>query len=333
LKPAAIVGWTGNGALDDLARTVLAKLPKDAELTRGASSLMVRGADPVVVARRLAHLPGAGWIAVGYQFVGLEACLSNLATLAKRYLEEGASFKVSAEVEESGKEEGDVLIEATSTLLKAAKGTHVDEKSPEVWFRVVMVGDRGACGVQLREADGGVPTSTGMRAACLVSGGYHSAVTAWMAALSGFSLTLVHARDDDESLRQVARLYAELSQRIDASSLRLEVLEGEGLAGDRVLAWLSEEAAGGGDVFTGVHPECRGMAGMELLRRYPAALFPLLLLQEGEIRSRLEDLNIRGKTVDRTATLGASKTKEGFSVKEFGGREADQNEVLDSILG
>jgi hypothetical protein len=335
LKPAAIVGWSGNGALDDLARTVLAKLPKEVELTRGGSSLMVRGADPVVVARRLAHLPGATWIAVGYQFVGLEACLLNLATLAKRYLEEGASFKVSAEVEESGKEEGDVLIEATSTLLKAAKGSHVDEKSPEVWFRVVMVGDRGACGVQLRVADGGVPTSAKMRAACLVSGGYHSAVTAWMAALSGFSLTLVHARDDDESLRQVARLYAELSQRVDASSLRLEVLEGEGPAGDRVLTWLSRaaEGAGGGDVFTGVHPECRGMAGMELLRRYPPALFPLLLLQEGEIRSRLEDLNIRGKTVDRTSTLRASKTKGRFSVKEFGGREADQNEVLDSILG
>ncbi|MDA4113175.1 MAG: hypothetical protein OK474_03930 [Thaumarchaeota archaeon] len=331
MKPAAIVGWTGNGALDDLARTALSKLPGEVEVTQGARSLLVRGGDPVVVARRLAHLPGTSWVAVGYQFEGLAGCLSNLAVLAKRYLEEGASFKVSAEVEESGKEEGDVLMEATSTLLKSAKGSHVDEKNPKLWFRVVMVKDSGACGVQLREGDGGVPTSRKMDAACLVSGGYHSAVTAWMAALSGFSLTLVHARDDDESLRQAARLYAELSQRIDASSLRLEVLEGEGTAGDRVLAWLE---AARGDVFTGVHPECRGMAGMELLRRYPPALFPLLLVQEGEIRSRLDGLNIRGKTVDREAKLSASKgKKEKFSVKAFGGREADQNDVLDSILG
>jgi hypothetical protein len=330
LKPAAIVGWTGNGVLDDLARTALAKLPGEVELTKGARSLLVRGGDPVVVARRLAHLPGTSWIAVGYQFEGLAGCLSNLSVLAKRYLEDGTSFKVSAEVEESGKEEGDVLIEATSTLLKAAKGAHVDEKNPKLWFRVVMVKDSGACGVQLREGDGGVPTSGKMNAACLVSGGYHSTVTAWMAALSGFSLTLVHARDDDESLRQAARLYAELSRRMDASSLRLEVLEGRGTAGDRVLAWLETAR---GEVFTGVHPECRGMAGMELLRRYPSALFPLLLLQEGEIRSRLDGLNIRGKTIDSEARLSASKgKKEKFSVKEFGGREADQNDVLDSIL-
>ena len=238
---------------------------------------------------------------------------------------------MSAEVEESGKQEGDVLIEATSTLLKAVKGTHVDEKDPRVWFRVVMVRDVGVCGVQLREGDGGVPTSRKTSAACLVSGGYHSAVTAWMAALSGFSLTLVHARDDDESLRQTARLYAELSQRMDASSLRLEVLEGKGPAGDRVLAWLESAR---GDVFTGVHPECRGMTGMGLLRRYPSALFPLLLLQESEIRATLDGLNIRGKTGDLAATLGAPKArKEKFSVKAFGGREADQNDVLDSILG
>jgi len=42
-----------------------------------------------------------------------------------------------------------------------------------------------------------VPTSRGNRVHCLVSGGYHSSVVSWMAALSGFSLTLVHARADD----------------------------------------------------------------------------------------------------------------------------------------
>ncbi len=277
MKSAAIVGWTGNGSLDDLARTALSKIPtKGAVLSRGTRSLIVRGEDPVTVARRLCRLPGTAWIAAGYEFDGLGSCMSRLSTLAGRYLGGAASFKVSVEVERSGKAEGDVLMEATSTLLKAAKGSRVDEKSPKAWFRVVMVRGRGACGVQLREGPGGVPTSRKMAASCLVSGGYHSAVTAWMASLSGFSLTLVHARNDDESLRQVARLYAELSKRMDVSSLRLEVLEGKGPAGNRVASWMRGAT---GEVFTGVHPECRGTAGMEQLpkisgRTVPAPLAP-----------------------------------------------------------
>ncbi len=82
------------------------------------------------MARRLAHIPGAAWIAVGYEFRNPRECLSRLSTLAKRYLEPGASFRVSVEADGSGEEEGDVLLEATSTLLNAAKGVLVDEKNP-----------------------------------------------------------------------------------------------------------------------------------------------------------------------------------------------------------
>ena len=331
MKEAAIIGWTGNGSLDDLARTALAKLPeKRAELTRATRSLMVQGMDPILVARRLARMPGTAWIAVGYGFDDLAQCLSRLGSLATRYLETGGSFKVSAEVEQSGKQEGDILMEATSTVLKAVKGTHVDEKNPEVWFRVIMFRGKGACGVQLREGQGGVPTTRRLKAACLVSGGYHGAVTAWMAALAGFSLTLVHAREDDESLRQVARLYAELSQRMDPSSLRLLVLEGNGPPGDRIAAWLDGAE---GEVFTGVHPECRGTRSMGLLRRYRAAQFPLLLLQEREVRSRLDELGLRTKVSDREAALRMSGRKGRFSERTFAGGEVDQNAVLDSILG
>ncbi len=329
MKPAAIVGWTGNGSLDDLARTALGKLPgSGAGVTKEAGSLMISGEDPIVVARRLAHLPGVAWVAVGFEFDNSAGLLSRLGTLAVRYLEPGASFKVSVEAEASGREEGDVLMEATSALLKAAKGARVDERNPSVWFRLMMAKDGGACGVQLREGVGGVPTARAMKAACLVSGGYHSAVTAWMAALSGYSLTLVHARDDDESLRQVARLYAELSTRMDSSSLALEVLEGQGPAGDRVATWLG---AFRGEAFTGVHPECRGMAGLRLLRPYQSALFPMLLLQEGEVRTRFDELGLRGKPTDRVARLKFSRRKASYRVKRFSGREADQNAVLDSI--
>jgi hypothetical protein len=150
-----------------------------------------------------------------------------------------------------------------------------------------------------------------------------------MAVLSGFSLTLVHARSEDESLRQVARLYAEISRRIDASSLELVTLDGDGTAGDRVAAWLKSAE---GQVFSGVHPECRGPRGMELLERYPSVQFPLLLLQEGEVRSRLEALGIKGKTTDREASLAFTGKKVRLERKSFGGREADVNAVLDSLL-
>ena len=331
MKPAAIVGWTGNGTLDDFARTASSKIhAKGDGVARGTRSLVVRGEDPISVARSLARLPGAAWIAVGYEFDGLESCLSRLRALSERYLREGESFRVSADVQQSGKEEGDVLMEATSVLLRSVRGTKVDEKGPKVTFRVLMMRGKGACGVQLREGPGGVPTSRRMEAACLVSGGYHSAVATWMAALSGFSLTLVHSREDDESLRQVARLYAELSRRIEPSSLRLAVLEGKEAPGDRLAAWLGRSR---GDVFTGVHPECRGTAGFEVLRRYPSALFPLILLQEREVRSRLDELGLRGKTGDRSARLVVSKREGRFTVKTFEGGEADQNAVLDSILG
>ena len=330
MKPAAILGWTGNGSLEDLAATSLRKLQADgADITTAAKSLVVRGRDPVAVARRLEYLPGVSWIAVGYEFGTSQECLARLALLASRYLDSGSSFRVGVEAANGARREGDLLMEATSTILKSVKGARVDEKGPAAQFRITEAGSRGACGVQLREGAGGAPTSKETTAHCLVSGGYHSAVTAWMAALSGFSLTLVHARDDDESLRQVARLYAELSRRMDASSLELNVLEGEGSPGDRVAAWLRGAK---GEVFAGVHFGCRGATRARSLRRFPKVLFPLLLLQEAEIRSRLVSLGIREKASDRVATLSFSRRGAAFRVKRFGGREADQNSVLDSIL-
>jgi len=330
LKPAAIVGWTGNGELDDLERTVRNKLAgAGAPVARGSNALVISGKDPTFVARRLARLPGVDWIAVGYEFTGIEECMSRLQLLAKRYLLHGGSFKVTVRSDNGIRDEGDVLMEVTSTLLKRVKGSRVDESSPGTWFRIVMLGDRGACGVQLREGVGGVPTSKKMEAFCLVSGGYHSAVAAWMAALSGFSLTLVHSSVDDDSLRQVARLYAELSRRVDASSLKLQVLVGRSQPGDRLFSWLRRTE---GEVFTGVHPECRGSSSMSLFRRFPSALLPLLLLQEKEVQSRLAALGLKGKSTDVSSSLKATGNRGSFEVKTFGGKEADLNAVLDSIL-
>ncbi len=71
---------------------------------------------------------------------------------------------------------------------------------------------------------------------------------------------------------------------------------------------------------------------MKHLGKYPSVHFPLLLLQEGEVRSRLEGLGLRGKTTDREAGLEITGRRTRFRVRSFGGQEADLNAVLDSIM-
>lgn len=329
MKTGAVVAWSGNGSLDDLRRTAAAKLGvSEASVRRGPMSLIVEHADPVKVASRLSRLPGVSWIAVGYEFAGWEQCESALRSLAGRYLEQGSSFRLSARVEESDTTEGDLLLDGNGTILKAVSKTRVDEKNPQVTFRIVMTRDRGAVGVELRKGPGGVPTSKNLRAACLVSGGYHSAVVAWMAALSGYRVSLVHARTDDESLRQVARLYAELSWRVDASDLELLLLDGKGTPGGRLRNWLPKAKY---DVMAGVHPECRGAGVRRAFADRPDIILPLLLLQEDEVTERYDSLGLKIKAVDAAPALSSGRPAQ-FTLKRFGGKETDTSGVLDSIL-
>lgn len=329
MKTAAVVAWSGNGALEDLERTAASKLGMPRESVRkGPTSLILEHADPVKVASGLSHLPGVSWIAVGYEFLGWKQCESALHRLAGKYLSEGSSFRLTARVEESEGTEGDLLLDGNGTILKSVKNSRVDEKNPDVTFRIVMVRDKGAVGVELRRGHGGVPTSNARRAFCLVSGGYHSAVVAWMAALSGYEVTLVHSRSEDEPLRQVARLYAELSRRMDASGLELLLLDGDGPVGGRLDAWLPKAK---GEVMAGGHPECRGEDVRRTFRRHPSVIQPLLLLQEDEVRARYESLGLKVKAVDTKAMLSLGRSAS-YSVKRFGGKEADISGVLDSIL-
>jgi hypothetical protein len=330
VRTAAIVGWSGYGEFGDLVGSASSKLALgEGAIARGSKSLTVKGTDPVAVARKLAFLPGVDWIAVGYEFDDQSGCTARLQLLAKRYVRPGSSFRLTAQVEQSEQEEGDILLDGNGTVLKAVKGTRVDEKNPDVTFRILIVRGKGAVGVELKEGPGGVPTSRSTKVSCLVSGGYHSAVAAWMAALSGFSVTLVHARADDESLRQVARLYAELSRRLDPQSLKLQVLDGAGSPGERLATWLDGAT---GDIIAGVHPECRGKRSRAVLRSYPSVLFPLLLLQEDEVKTKLDSLGIKVKGLDKAATLTVAGKKASYVVRRLGGTEADINGVLDGLL-
>ncbi len=325
-----MVGWSGSGRLEDLERTVVGKLSARAgEVDRIDDTLLVASEDPVEVARRLALLPGVGWIAVGFRFRGGQGYLENLGRLAKRYLSKGKTFKISAKVTRSKQTAGDAVLAGNSELLSLIPGVRVDERKPRVRFRVCLEGARGACGAEVRSGPGGAP-SGGDWVSCLVSGGERSSSMAWMAALSGFSLRLVHSTTDEVALRHVARLYSELSHRMDPRCLELLVLGGGGDAAGRIGRWLEGQR---GEVFAGMRPGPSGsQAG--LAKRFPSLALPLVLVRDDEVATTYRSLGLgraskggmRGGFTSKALRAGSPYTE-----RRFGGVEADSNAVIDAM--
>src|SRR5271156_1799341 len=283
-----MVGWSGSGRFEDLERTALRKLAaKEGSADRVGDALLVSAEDPVEVARRLSHLPGVAWIAVGYRFSGTEGYLKNLALLGSRYLSRGKTFKIVAQVVHSKETAGDALLSGNSELLSSIAGSRVDERRPHVKFRVCVEGTKGACGAEIREGPGGIPTG-GEWVSCLVSGGERSSALAWMAALSGYSLRLVHSRTDEAALRQVAKLYSELSFRMDPRCIELFVLEGGKTPGGRIGRWLTDHK---GAAFAGLRPE-RPDSIAALAGRFPNLALPLVLLQDDALSAVYRSLGL-----------------------------------------
>jgi len=325
-----MVGWSGAGAFEDLERTVVRKLSAgEGETYRVGDTLLVAADDPVATARSLTLLPGVAWIAVGYRFSGTENYLRNLELLARRYLSKGRTFKISAQADASKQTAGDVVLAGNSELLSSIPGTRVDERKPHVRFRVCVQGAKGACGAEIRAGPGGLPTS-GEWVSCLVSGGTRSSALVWMAALSGFSLRLVHSRTDEASLRRVARLYSELSFRMDARCLELIILDGGNDAYGRIGGWLRDHK---GAAFAGLRPgHADALTGMA--ERFPNLALPLILVQDDEIVRIYRSLGIGRATAGLEGgglTLRALETRTPYSMLKFGGVQADSNEVIDTL--
>jgi hypothetical protein len=325
-----MVGWSGAGRFEDLERTAVRKLAlRHGDAERVDDSLLVGAEDPVEMARRLSFLPGVAWIAVGYRFRGTEGYLRNLELLAKRYLARGRTFRISAQVAASTQTAGDAVLAGNSALLSSISGARVDERKPQVKFRVCVEGGRGACGVEIRAGPGGLPMS-GEWIACLVSGGERSSSMAWMAALSGFSVRLVHSRTDDIALRQVGRLYSELSHRVDPRCLELVVLKGGKDPFGRIGGWLHDHKAA---AFAGWRPERHGIA-ISLAERFPNLALPLVLVQDDAIGSTYRALGIgRSSKAGGGArmSLRALEARRAYSEVRFGGVQADSNEVIDAV--
>ena len=325
-----MVGWSGAGDFADFERTVARKLRASAgDAGRIGDTLLVAAQDPVAASRSLAFLPGVAWIAVGYRFSGTEGYLKNLVLLGRRYLSTRRTFKISAQVTSAKQTAGDAVLAGNSELLSSIPGARVDERKPNVRFRVCIQGVRGACGAEIRAGPGGLPTGAGW-VSCLVSGGERSSAMAWMAALSGFSLRLVHSRTDEAALRRVAKLYSELSFRMDSRSLELVLLEGGNDPYRRIGGWLRDNR---GLALAGLRPG-RPDDLTKLAKHFPNLALPLILVQDGGISEIHRSLGL-GRAPRAAGegglTLRALETRAPYSERKFGGIEADSNAVIDTL--
>jgi hypothetical protein len=278
----------------------------------------VQGAEPFDVVSRLQNLPGVAWLAVGFPVESMGEIGKSAGKLAKNYLHEREKFSVEGEGT-AGTTGADVAGAATSGILDGVKGAKVSLDAPKVRFRAAFDGSRGVVGVQVREGPGGTPTGR-VPVDCFVSGGRHSSVLAWMAALAGYRLHLVHAKASDDSLLGIARLYSELSHRMDPRWLNLMVL-----SGDLVPPILKRYATRSKRLIFGGFRSVGNEQPSHLRSR---AYSPLYLLPEEKFAAEFAALGLKedGATTDWSAR-GAG----GYKVSRFGGVTADVSDVLDGL--
>src|SRR5215813_12230890 len=98
-------------------------------------------------------------------------------------------------------------------LIKVAKGWHVDLERPALTIHVEMLPEGAFYFFGKEPGAGGMPTGTGGRVACLLSGGIDSPVAAYRMMRRGCSVVLIHfhsypilSRASQEKVREIAAL-------------------------------------------------------------------------------------------------------------------------------
>lgn len=315
-----ILRWTGRGRLshlEDSVRYVLRAHGVRAEVSSLGGSVAVRGPEPIGVAALLQHLPGVSWIAAGYSADSAGGMAKAAELVARSYVRRGGRFAVEAEAT-LGTLASDAAGAVTSRILEVARGARVSE-APKVKVRVAVDGEKGAVGAEVRGGEGGVPTGDGS-AACLVSGGVHSSVVAWMSVLAGFKVRLLHVKVSEQSVLAVARLYSELSNRADPRGLSVEVVEGGSVSG--AIAGIVGRARG--EIFAGFHAG----TGSSPTHLRPAVTSPLFLMPEEGYLREFKSLGIR--PFDQKNRWVRSGPEKCLS-RSFSGGPADVSAVIDGL--
>jgi hypothetical protein len=151
-----------------------------------------------------------------------------------------------------------------------------------------------------------------------------------MAALAGFSLRLVHSRTEESAFRRVARLYSELSFRMDPGRLELVVLGGGKSPAGRLGQWLRDTKL---TAFAGVRPTRPGTLA-ELARRLPNLVLPIVLMQDEAVGAVYRSLGLGPVPKESKAsglTPSSLEARSKYYEKRFGGVQADSNAVIDAI--
>ena len=320
MSDSTIVGWSRLGALTDLRRTVRSVLELerlDATISRAGDCIVAEGGSPTRVARLLHHMPGVEWVAVGHSATNVSGLHSGAARLAKKYLHGRRRFAVIAESSQPDIRAGDLAGGVTAAVLGASKGARVDEGRPDAVFRVVWSGGGGATGVELDGGPGGSPTGS-ERAVSMVSGGIHSSAVAWLALVAGFRVDLLHVKVDEESLLHVARLYSELSNRVDPAALTLRVVEGGSVV------HVVRGVQGAARVFSGTHP---GSGAPSWLGKFVSS--PAFLVPESEFNAIASSLQLKGD--GRAARWSRTKGRARTIQREIGGKRLDVSGVLEGL--
>jgi len=98
-------------------------------------------------------------------------------------------------------------------LIKQARGWRVDLEHPALTIHVELLSDRAFYSFGKEPGAGGLPTGTGGRVACLLSGGIDSPVAAFRLMRRGCSVLLIHfhsypilSRASQEKVREIAAL-------------------------------------------------------------------------------------------------------------------------------
>jgi thiamine biosynthesis protein ThiI len=169
--------------------------------------------DLVAVQERLRHVFGIGYFSyAGRAPLDLDAMAATILNdLGDR---QPASFRVSAR-------RADKRFPLTSPQLerevggriKEAKGWRVDLGHPELTIRVDVMSDHAFYFFGKEPGAGGLPTGTGGRVACLLSGGIDSPVAAYRLMRRGCSVLLIHfhsypilSRASQDKVREIAAL-------------------------------------------------------------------------------------------------------------------------------
>jgi thiamine biosynthesis protein ThiI len=132
-----------------------------------------------------------------------------------------ASFRVSARRADKGFPFTSPQIEyQVGGLIKEATGWPVDLKHPEFTIHLEMMPDHSFYFFGKEPGAGGLPTGTGGRVACLLSGGFDSPVAAYRMMRRGCSVLLIHfhsypilSRASQEKVRELTALLTKYQLR------------------------------------------------------------------------------------------------------------------------